>query len=449
MSSDRNDDGLYLWLSVALIIVAFAAVLYFFPIIYKAPWAIFRFIEISILLLFSNYIMRLEYHLALTAAWERIVNGNWNTIISEMMLVVDDIMVNEYSGSVYTVILMGIFARRITRERFNKTLNFDELLEQLSRHFRFARCMIALDPTKGEKVMDFSKGPFRLKEEIITFLERHQAIGKFKVSATESESSYMIRDKAEAALLNTLGPKFKGFDALQDHEKWLCAAFIFFIKSTKYGESKEYLNGETILGDVGYYFNREGNLRRVNRLVQLAKSSYLDDPDIKSCLNGHAYVYGVIKQLFHMAKSKGVHPSLQFTWLFTKDRTLALVLEETGMKDERGAVIEVASPESGIECIAPRLHWTNETVQQTKLYEPACLYILDWVDDYLVNIYSFVRETDAKQIIQTAKDNRRRKLRRKLKSSTKGTKQRYTISKFNARHRAIQNNDNIGMMGAA
>lgn len=388
-----------MWLSFGLIGILLFVILYFNPSLYKTPWAIQRWIEISLVLLFSNYISKVSYHDVLTVAKARIEKGYFGQIDPEMMKVVDNILVFEYSGILYGL-LIGIFIyRRLTKEEHKKSLNFDELLFELSKHFRFARCMIELDPTKNQKILDFSQTPFRLKEEIIPFFKKNGAIGAFRYAPTSEESFYMIRDKADAACLKTLGRRFTSIDDLTYYEKWLFAVFCLKLKSKKYGKDKEYQDAETILGDISYHINGEGNLKRANALTNAAIKKYRNDPDIMRFCNEHSFVSGVLKELFHQAKSRGVHPSFHFNWLYTVDRTLMLVLDETGMPDERGGVIEVASPESGIECLYPRLHWTNEKKTKTRLFDPACSYIMDYIEEYLVKTYGFVKESEAIAII--------------------------------------------------
>lgn len=392
-----------MWLSFVLIGIFVILLLYFNPILYKTPWAIERWIEISLVLLFSYLVSKVDYHQVLTVAKARIEMGNFSTIEPEMMKVVDEILVYEYSGILYTILLAIFIIHRLTREEYNTSLNFDELLNELSKHFRFARCMIHLDPTKGAKVLDFTKTAFRLKEEIIPFFKRHNAIGTFRFTPTSEESFYMIRDKADAACLRTLGRRFKSVDDLHYYEKWLFAVFCLKLKSKKYGEDQEFKDAETILGDISYHLNGEGNLKRVNQMTNAALKKYRNDPEIVKYCNSHSFVSGVLKQLYHQAKSRGVHPSFHFNWLYTVDRTLMLVLDETGMPDERGGVVEVASPESGIECLYPRLHWTNEKKAGTRLFEPACSYIMDYIEDYLVKTYGFVKETEALAVIAEQK----------------------------------------------
>ena len=384
-----------MWISFLLIAVFVMLLLYFNPAIYKTPWALERWVEISIILLFSNYVSRVDYHQVLTVAKARIEKGHFSSIDPEMMKVVDNILVYEYSGLIYGFLIAVFIVNRLTKEEHRTSLNFDELLNELSKHFRFARCMIHLDPTKGAKVLDFTKTPFRLKEEIIPFFKRHGAIGSFRYTPTSEESFYMIKEKADAACLKTLGRRFKSVDDLHYYEKWLFAVFCLKLKSQRYGDDQEFKDAETILGDISYHLNGEGNLKRVNKLTTAAIAKYRDDPEIVQYCKSHSFVSGVLKQLYHQAKSRGVHPSFHFNWLYTVDRTLMLVLDETGMPDERGGVVEVSSPESGIECLYPRLHWTNEKKAGTRLFEPACSYIMDYIEEYLVKSYGFVKESEA------------------------------------------------------
>ncbi len=398
-----------MWISFVLVFGLIFILMYFNPFLYKTPWALERWVEISIVLFYSNHISTVDYHRVLSVALERIEKGSFASIDSQMMNVIDNILVYEYSGFIYTGCLAFFVMRRLTREEFNKSLDFEELLKELSRHFRFARCMIHLDPTKDVKVLDFKQTPFRLKEEIIPFFKRHGAIGSFRVTPTSNESSYMIREKADAACLRTLGRRFTSVDDLHYYEKWLFAAFCLKLKSKKYGADKEFKDAETLLGDISYHLNGEGNLKRAELITKNAIEKYRNDPEILGYINKHAFVSGVLKELFHRAKSRGVHPVFHFTWLFTVDRTLMLVLEETGMPDERGGVLEISSPESGIECLYPRLHWSNETKLGAKLFEPTCSYIMDYIEGYLVKTYGFVSEAEANKIIAEQKKREQEK----------------------------------------
>lgn len=388
-----------LWALVACFVIMAVIVVHYNPVVYKAPWALIRFLEISAILLFSNYVSKVDFHDVLSVAHARIMKGHFGSIDSKMMNVIDNILVYEYTGFIYAALAALFFYKRFNRETFDKSLNFDELLGELSRHFRFARCMIALDPTKDVKTLDFSKGPFALKMEIIPYLEKHAAIGRFRVSPTADESRYMIRDKADSALIRTLGRRFKSVDDLNYYERWLFAAFCLKLKSKKYGADQPFKDAETLLGDISYHLNGEGNLKRANAITKAAIAKYRNDPEIVGYCNKHAFVSGVLKELFHRAKSRGVHPCFHFTWLFTVDRTLMLVLEETGMPDERGGIPEISAPESGIECLYPRLHWTNENKQGVRLFEPACSYILDYIEQTLVKNYDFMTEADSLAII--------------------------------------------------
>lgn len=392
-----------MWISFVLVFGLVFILMYFNPILYKTPWALERWAEISIVLLYSNHISTVDYHRVLSVALERIEKGSFSSIDSQMMNVIDNILVYEYSGFIYTGLLALFVIRRLTREEFNKSLDFEELLKELTRHFRFARCMIHLDPTKGVKVLDFKQTPFRLKEEVIPFFKRHGAIGSLRVTPTSNESYYMIREKADAACLRTLGRRFTSVDDLHYYEKWLFAAFCLKLKSKKYGADKEFKDAETLLGDISYHLNGEGDLKRAELITKNAIEKYRNDSEILGYINKHAFVSGVLKELFHRAKSRGVHPVFHFTWLFTVDRTLMLVLEETGMPDERGGVLEISSPESGIECLYPRLHWSNETKLGAKLFEPTCSYIMDYIESYLVKTYGFVSEAEANKIIAEQK----------------------------------------------
>jgi hypothetical protein len=393
-----KDSG-KMWIAFSLVAAFFLVIIYFNPILYKTPWAIWRFIELSLILAVSNFVSRVDYHGVLSVAYERILSGSWSTINTEMMSVVDNILVNEYSGYAYSLLLIVFFVIKFTREEYRKSLNFDELLEQLSRHFRFARCMIHLDPTKGVKALDMTQGPFRLKEEVVPFLKKHNAIGSFQMTPVSEESFYLKKNVSDETLLKTLGRKFEGIDNLNYYERWLFAVFCVYIKSKKYGDAL-CREGDLILGDISYYINGEGNLRRANALTNKIIKQYMKDDQIQKVCKSHYYISGVLKSLFRLAKSRGVHPSFHFQWLYTIDRTLMLVLDETGMPDERGSVLEVASPESGIECYYPRLHWTNEMIAKTKLYEPTCSYIITtFLEDYLVRVYNFVPEVEALAII--------------------------------------------------
>lgn len=392
-----------MWVAFVLVFGLAFLLLYFNPVLYKAPWAIERWLEISIILLWSNHVSKVDYHRILTVAQERIEKGSFGSIDAEMMNIVDNILVYEYSGFIYTGLMALYLIHRLTREEFNKSLDFEELLREQTRYFRFARCMIALDPTKGVKKLDFKTTPFRLKEEIIPFFKRHGAISSLRVTPTSNESFYMIREKADAACLRTLGRRFTSVDNLHYYERWLFAAFCLKLKSKKYGTDKEFKDAETLLGDISYHLNGEGDLKRAEAITNAAIEKYRNDPEILGYIGKHAFVSGVIKELFHRAKARGVHPAFHFTWLFTVDRTLMLVLEETGMPDERGGVLEISSPESGIECLYPRLHWSNETKLGAKLFDPTCSYILDYIESYLMKTYGFISEAEANKIIAEQK----------------------------------------------
>lgn len=402
----NNNNG-YMWILVVMMMGLFFAIFYFNPILYKAPWVLLRFIELSVILLWSNYISTVDYHGVLTAAHDRLLLGNWGTVRLDMMDVVDDILVHEYTGLFYAALFALYAYRRYSKEEFNTTLNFDQLLAQLSRHFRFARCMIHLDPTKGVDVLDFTQGPFRLKEKIIPFLKRNGAIGSLLLTPVSDETFYLNKAKADEVLLKTLGRKFTTVNNLHYYEKWLFAAFCLYIKSRKFGD-KFCRDGDLILGDISYHINGEGNLKQANKMTEDVINKYINDPQIKTITKSHNYVHGVLRELFHQAKSRGTHPSFHFQWLFTIDRTLMLVLDETGMPNERvdnaSASPEVASPESGIECLYSRLHWTNEKMARTRLYEPACSYIIDTIEEMLVNTYDFMPEREAIEILKERED---------------------------------------------
>jgi hypothetical protein len=205
-------------------------------------------------------------------------------------------------------------------------------------------------------------------------------------------------------MLKQLGRRHKNWTTYTDYEKWIVAAFMCYLAAKKFDDANHQM-GDEILGDASYHFNDEQfSHKQVTNKADAAIAMHCELPVIKNIGHSHAFTNTVIRQLFHLSKSKGVHPAFHFSWLYTVDRTLALILNETGMPNERGGGIEVGPPESCIEAIYARAHWINEVKTKSKLLSPCCRYTLDDVEDYAVRMYGYKREADMKEIIAEIED---------------------------------------------
>lgn len=375
---------------------------YYFPITFKGPWAAFRYAEISIV--HTMPFIDESTKTFLGNVLNTLERKSWASINYDGMRNVDGAML-PITGWIYVAIFMFIvWYKKLRKPTYKKHLDYEGLLDELSKYYRFARCMITLNPLKNVDSIDVTQGDFRIKESPASYLASLGAIKQIKVEGLRKPILFMDKKVAHKGMLKQLGRRHKDWDSYDDYERWLIAAFMCFIASKKFGDDIQN-EGEQILGDASYYFNSEMSFKLVKQRADAAIEKYKDNPIVKEIAQSHAFTSGVIRELFHISKTRGIHPAFHFLWLFTVNRTLALLLNETGMPDERGGSVEIGPPESCIECFYPRVHWFNEKVAKRSIMEPMTEYALDDVDEYLIEIYNFKPFSELGEIIETQGDD--------------------------------------------
>lgn len=398
--SDNNHSNLD---NIPFELFAFAAFIgllalagYFYPILWKGPWALFRYCEINTILFLFPLPSSLESELS--GVIFALDNKPWGSLNYTGMMTVDRMMLT-ITGWVYIVIFMAFIINKLRLPTYTKHLNYEQLLSELSKHYRFARCMIKLNPLKEMKEIDVTKSAFAIKKSPKLFMTEIGATSTLRIPGSSIKYTYINKDIAHNKMLKQLGRRHKDWTTYTDYEKWIVAAFMCYLAAKKFDDTNHQM-GDEILGDASYHFNGEQfSHKQVTNKAEKAIAMHCELPVIKNIGHSHAFTNTVIRQLFHMSKTKGVHPAFHFSWLYTVDRTLALVLNETGMPNERGGGIEVGPPESCIEALYTRAHWINEVKTGGKLLSPSCRYTLDDVEDYMVRMYGYKREEDINEMI--------------------------------------------------
>lgn len=405
--SDRNNsslDNIPVELVLVGLIVAICAVVgYFFPITYKGPWALFRIVEISIVTFLP--ILPFDKHAELTDILNVLKERPWDSLNYSGMRNVDATMLPVTGWFYIASMVFVVWFFRIRKPTYKKHLDYEGLLDELSKYYRFARCMIKLNPIKDMKEIDITKGDFRVREAPTYYMAKIGAVKQLKVPGSRKPFLYIDKEVAHSKMISQLGRRHRDWSSYTDYERWLIAAFMCFICSKKFGDDLQH-EGEMILGDASYYFNDEMPYEKVNERVNSVIEKHANNELIRNISRSHAYTTGVIRELFHISKTRGIHPAFHFSWLYTVDRTLAMLLNETGMPDERGGGIEIGPPESCIESFYPRIHWFNEKRAKTRFIGPVTKYALDDIEEYLCDFFDFKRKDELPDLIeQVGKEN--------------------------------------------
>jgi intracellular multiplication protein IcmP len=230
--------------------------------------------------------------------------------------------VGRFAGSFYKWVIIaisGFFAYHMAfvteRNKFKQKMTLESFIEVQSRTWLTLKPLVDFNPTKHSARILGSKMP----KKIPSFAEAMAPEEWLAFNKIPIEKGIPDKDLTRRALMNQLGPRFKGFDDLPPYILLLFAAFAL-----KGAQKRD--DSDAFLGKVTLCWSQKRGFRPTREILNEAKK-YLKDPEIgglalevakKYAFRSTAFL-GVIK----WARSQGgVLASAQFLWLRGVDRAL-------------------------------------------------------------------------------------------------------------------------------